>query len=116
MVCGAAAGNDIDQRSHVQATKGWELYSWQDGTQWRFALLSGTNWLKFCSIVMNPKAILTLAQLDQQLNKLAEGDTVFWFDHPPGRLPGNCAFALPPPPIVEHIQQTCQRLSLKCKE
>jgi hypothetical protein len=91
--------------------KGWELYSWQDGNkQWSYALLIGTNRLKFEAEVL--KESKSLAKLKVALEDLAEGEYVTWVDE------SNLKFekihpSFPPPDIdLKEIEQSCKTAKL----
>jgi hypothetical protein len=84
--------------------KGYELYSWEAGGEWYFALLAGTNRLKTRGEVRSPKNRLRgVAALGRELSRLAEGEEVFWAA---GRVPGT---ALPPGEVIEEVKKICAR-------
>jgi hypothetical protein len=59
------------------AFKGIELYSWRGGDgQWSYSLQPGTNRRKFKSEVQ--AAPLTLEQLEPEIGKLPEGESLLW--------------------------------------
>ena len=96
--------------------KGYELYSWQDGTDWRFALLEGTNRLKTLDEIKSPAVTLNdVAALDRTLGTLASGEQVFWeaaswIDHtssPAGSI------ALPPAELRAGVAARCQELGIQ---
>ncbi len=54
---------------------------------WQFALLPGTNRLKTLTEILEPaKAISGVAELQQQLARLAKGEQVFWFNRSQAEL------------------------------
>jgi hypothetical protein len=97
-----------------RAFKGWELYSWVDGAEWRFALLVGTNRIKFCDEIKSPKGALTLEQAAQALDGLADLEWVSWIE-PGERLAQDaCPLALPPPAMIERLRTVCETRKLSC--
>src|SRR5215472_6440793 len=95
LLASPAEAGEIRPIEGQRSFKGWELNSWQDGAEWRFSLLGGTNRLKFCWEVKNPKAALDLEQVTEALGKLAEMEYGAWAG--PGTLRrGSCPLAQPP--------------------
>jgi len=94
------------------AMKGFELYSWMEGPEWRFSLLAGTNRLKFCPEVRRPKGAMALEQLEQALRDLGSAQSVFW----PGASflasGDECGIAYPPDDIVARIRALCRARDL----
>ena len=94
------------------AMKGFELYSWMEGPEWRFSLLVGTNRLKFCPEVRHSKAAMTLEQLEPALRALGSAQSVFW----PGAsflASGDaCGITYPPDEIVARIRALCRARDL----
>jgi hypothetical protein len=97
------------------AFKGWELYSWLDGTEWRFSLHLGTNRYKFCDEIRNRKGALSLDQVEGELGVLAPGESLFW-EGPGfagGSKIGNCGVAYPPREIIARVRDISDRLGLR---
>jgi hypothetical protein len=107
----AAAG----QTRH-KAFKGWELYSWLDRAEWRFSLLVGTNRLKFCEEIRNPKGAMTLDEAERALRELAPVEHVSWRDSNFGPKDSDCGLAYPPPEIVARLRELCRRLELNLSD
>ena len=105
-----AAADDLDgQRSF----KGSELYAWQDGGDWKFSLLAGTNRIKFCDEVKNPKDVLDLAQAEAALSRLAKFEWVsLWAS---ADMQRRCGVARPPAEVTARLQRTCERHALHCE-
>ena len=54
--------------------KGYELYSWQNGAQWSFSLLEGTNREKTLAEIQSPDVALKgLEALQPALENIAAG-------------------------------------------
>jgi hypothetical protein len=112
-----AAG--ITAPAAAQAMKGWELYSWREGADWRFAIHLGTNRTKTCDEIKNPKAAHTLAEIETALANLARppGEEVYWEPPHPAVLAGDCELAYPPSRIVAQIERRVGQLGfifLRC--
>ena len=109
VVAAAAADDPVEQR----AFKGWELYAWQDGGDWKFAMLVGTNRNKFCDEVKNPKGVLDLAQAEAALGRLAEFDWVSLGT--PADLQRCGGSPRLPADMMKRLQRTCERRALHCQ-
>jgi len=97
--------------------KGWELYSWQEGNDWHFTLMYGTNRNKYLdeiiSIVNSEQHnhVTGVEAIKSVLGKLPEGEFVTWFGsfspvtiEPAGKNPYHTvSFELPSSNIVEEI-------------
>ena len=105
----AGAAEDLPSRSF----KGWELYAWQDRGYWKFSLLVGTNRIKLCDEVKNPKAALSLAQAEAALGRLAELEWVSLWLLP--ELQRRCGIAQPPVDMMERVQRVCEHRALHCE-
>lgn len=91
-----------------RSMKGYELYSWQVNSKWRYALVAGTNRLKsYDEIVAPATAIKSVTELRTQLARLAKGEEIVWVTWVDDRL------ALPPQPVIDEIQKVCQELGLQ---
>ena len=95
-----------------QAFKGYELYSWREAGEWRFALLIGTNRLKFCSEVRGNRPGMTLEELEGVLNRLAPIQHVSWRTSGFADGRDTCLVAYPPFEIVQRIRELCRKLEL----
>ena len=85
-----------DATALPESTKGYELYSWQEGNQWRFSLLVGTNRQKTLDEIKSPNTILAdVDALIAALEKVPSGQYVTWSSRE--------TLALPPDSILEQI-------------
>ena len=117
------AGKLIDKLSIAtiakipHSLKGYELYSWLEGSQWRFTLITGTNrnktpeeitsqgdfisetgWIKISVAGIEPLKIV--------LSKLAEGESVIWLANLWATGPGTgIKIELPPAQIKQDIKE-----------
>jgi hypothetical protein len=105
----------------LRAFKGWELYSWPVGNNWRFTLIEGTNRLKTYEEITAdggagagglPKFTVTgVEALEAALARLPRGERVFWaneawWEQVQGARGG---FAPPDPATVERIVRYCEQ-------
>jgi hypothetical protein len=96
-----------------QASKGWELYSYRDNGEWRFSLMLGTNRFKFCSEIRNPRAALTLEQLESKLSRIAAREYLSWWAPDDAAFKRDkCDVAYPEPEIVARIRKLSRQLEL----
>jgi hypothetical protein len=70
---------DFDTISFDHSMKGWELYSWPNGSDWDYSLMVGTNTLKNYEIVINnPYTVTGLDQLKTMLSKMPADEEIAW--------------------------------------
>ena len=92
----------------AKSMKGYELYSWNEGGEWFYTLLVGTNRLKTQEEVTSLAARLdNLDALKFELDHLDMGEEVFWVVD---RVPG---MALPPGDLVDEVSAFCQKRGVK---
>lgn len=81
--------------------KGFELYSWQNGSQWNFSLLVGTNREKSLDEIKSPDTLLSgINPLRVRLQKIAPGQYVTWSSKE--------TLTFPPDEIVKKVEQVCK--------
>ncbi|MBN1316442.1 MAG: hypothetical protein JXA42_13285 [Anaerolineales bacterium] len=86
-----------------RSMKGYELYSWQDGEQWCFSLLMGTNRIKtYDEVTSLDVRIQGVDALLEELDRLPRGESLFWTS---GLVPGT---RLPSDDIIAAVKETCQ--------
>ncbi len=95
-----------------QSFKGWELYSWKDGSKWRYSLLVGTNRTKFCSEVKDEKSVKTLEQLETSLAELKPAEWVTWERAKAPNLSDPCELSLPPADVVKRVKDLAKKLDI----
>jgi len=94
--------------------KGYELYSWQENGEWRFALLTGTNRNKTAEEVLSPVSMVSaegwvhihatgVDGINAVLSRVPEGEFVSWLSGP--ATPDAGAFSLPPESVVEAVRE-----------
>ena len=108
-----------------RAFKGYELYSWREGDEWRFTLIEGTNRLKSCEEITGdadtgsamPKVTVTgVEALKATLERLPKGERVFWPDEAWWRQTHQGAKAnlvQPEQAVVDDIIRHCEQLGIE---
>ncbi|MGE5464291.1 MAG: hypothetical protein ACM3PS_13105 [Syntrophothermus sp.] len=85
----------------AESMKGYELYSWQDGGQWKFSLLVGTNREKTLDEIQSTDTVLDgVDALRSALEGLSSGQTVTWS--------ARDSLSLPPDEILQQVEQICR--------
>jgi hypothetical protein len=108
------------------AMKGYELYSWQQGREWHFTLMTGTNRLKQYEEIVSPDSLVTGTEwvkltvqgtenLIALLDRLPEGEQVSWLGEAWLRQVGADAgpIRLPEGEMIDEIVDACQPLGIK---
>jgi len=91
----------------AESMKGYELYSWLEGDQWKFSLLIGTNREKTLDEIQSTDAALEgLDALRSALEGVSVGQTITWSAKEP--------LAFPPEEIVQQVAQICRDQGLIC--
>ena len=86
--------------------KGFELYSWEEGTQWVFSVLVGTNRHKTPAEIQSPEGRLeSLEELEAVIASIPAGETATWLA--PGSL------AVPPEATVQVVKAVCLQHGLE---
>jgi hypothetical protein len=108
------------------SAKGYELYSWQAGGEWRFTLITGTNRLKGYEEVVSAENIVTetnwvklsvggTENLKAVLNRLLRGEEVTWIGdgwrEAVGGLRGR--IQLPGREVIKEIESHCGSLGIQ---
>ena len=88
-----------------ESMKGYELYSWQDGNQWKFSLLVGTNREKTLAEIKSPDTVLLgIAALESALKRVPSGQYVTWSSGE--------TLTFPPDNIVQRVEEACKNQGL----
>ena len=102
---GCAGSGQTDPPLLPESMKGYELYSWQDGDQWKFSLLTGTNREKTLGEIKSPGTALTgVDLLIPTLEKLSTGQYVTWV--------AKDGLPFPPDDMIARIETTCEENGL----
>jgi hypothetical protein len=104
----------VDELPH--SMKGYELYSWLEGGQWHFTLITGTNRIKTIEEVTPKEAficetgwvkiqVVGAEAIKDVLSRLPEGESVFWCDELHIGQSTDTDLQLPPEEIADAIQE-----------
>ena len=105
MVWGCRGNTTEDPAPTVPLSmKGYELYSWYEGTGWSYSLVVGTNRVKTFAEIAAPEVRLGgFEALKEKLATLSDGEQVLWSA---GRVPGT---TLPSAQTVDDLRAICDR-------
>jgi len=83
-----------------ESMKGYELYSWRDGNQWKFSILVGTNREKSIEEIKSAEVVLSgVDALQSKLEEIPAGQYITWSSKE--------TLSLPSEDIIKQIEQTC---------
>jgi hypothetical protein len=101
--CGAAS--EPAATPFPESMKGYELYSWQDGNQWRYSILIGTNREKTLDEIKSADVTLSgIGELKSTLEQIPAGQYITWSSRE--------TLSFPPEDILKRIQQACDEKGL----
>jgi len=104
---GCRTGSQPTATLPAESMKGYELYSWQEGSQWKFSLLTGTNREKTLDEIQSTDAAVEgVDALRSALEGISVGQTITWSAKEP--------LAFPPEEIVQQVAQICRDQGLIC--
>ena len=85
----------------AESMKGYELYSWQDGGQWKFSVLVGTNREKTLDEIKTADVVLSgVDALKSTLEKMPAGQYITWSSRE--------TLSFPPEDMRNQIEQACK--------
>jgi hypothetical protein len=103
-----------------KSAKGYELYSWQNGSDWNFTLITGTNRTKSFDEIIAPGNTLSsdgfvklsvtgLEEIKKMLALLPSGEQVFWAGMDlTGQVPSGTVFlTFPPQNVIQDLTWFC---------
>jgi len=97
--CGTAA--QPTATPFAESMKGYELYSWQEGGQWKFSVLIGTNREKTLDEIKSADVVLSgVDALTTTLEKIPTGQYITWSSRE--------TLAFPPDDIRSRVEQVCK--------
>ena len=97
--CGTAA--QPTATPFAESMKGYELYSWQDGGQWKFSLLIGTNREKTLDEIKSADMVLSgVDALTTTLEKIPAGQYITWSSRE--------TLSFPSQDIRSQVEQVCK--------
>ena len=88
-----------------ESMKGYELYSWQEGGQWKFSILVGTNREKSLEEIQSAETSFSgVEELTAALERMPEGQYITWSSRE--------TLSFPPQEIIEQVQKICEEQGL----
>jgi hypothetical protein len=85
----------------AESMKGYELYSWQEGGQWKFSLLIGTNREKTLDEIKSADVALSgVDALTSTLEKIPAGQYITWSSRE--------TLSFPPEEIRNQVEKVCK--------
>jgi hypothetical protein len=112
----------VDKLPH--SMKGYELYSWEEGGQWHFTLITGTNRIKTIEEITAAEDFISeigwinihvigVNAIKDVLIHLPQGESVFWCDELHiGQPTEQINLQLPPKPIADMIREYANNCDL----
>ena len=88
-----------------ESMKGYELYSWQEESEWKFALLVGTNREKTLEEIKSAGILLSgVDELESVLETIPSGQYITWSSRE--------TLSFPPDDIRKRVEQVCEEQGL----
>jgi hypothetical protein len=106
----------LDTIVFTHSMKGWELYSWPIGSNWKYSLMVGTNSVKtYSSITNNHISVTGEDSLKLLLSRLPYQEEVFWIgkDWLAEMQVDSGEIQLPPRSIQIDIKEFCDNHNLR---
>lgn len=101
----------LDTISFSHSMKGWELYSYPNGSDWNYSILMGTNRAKtYQEVITNKIAVVGKDSLKMLLNKFPAKEEIFWIGKRSGDGWDNLSF--PNIGTINEIKDYCQQKEL----
>jgi hypothetical protein len=105
VLAGCGASSQATATSFPESMKGYELYSWQEGGQWKFSLLVGTNREKTLEEIQSADILLSgVDELTSTLKNIPSGQYITWSSRE--------TLSLPPDEIRSEVERTCKEQGL----
>ena len=96
---------------------GWELYSWQNNSGWRYSLMVGTDKINTSEAVLsNPYNVNGREQLKLLIRSLPSGEEIVWFgpEWISENMKGLTSIYEMPPLLTQYdIHSFCQKKTIK---
>jgi hypothetical protein len=126
-ISGLAACNTASNEPLPKSVKGYELYSWQEGGQWRFTLITGTNRNKNLEEIISGGEktgedgwvnlhVTGVDAIKAALSRIPSGEFVSWLG---GQgitalaQPADIKLVLPPVGIINEIKEHAEKCGLE---
>jgi len=108
LLSGCGTASQPTATPFAESMKRYELYSWQDGGQWKFSVLVGTNRVKTLEEIKSADVVLAgVEAVKSALERMPEGQYIIWSSKE--------TLSFPPEDIIKQIEQTCKDEGLKLK-
>lgn len=116
---------DISTSPLPSSIKGYELYSWPEGDDWNFTLITGTNRSKTLAEITSQDSlvdedgwvkitVLGFEELKMILDNLPRSEQVLWLDGERLELlEESSIIAFPPGDVVEQVRQHSNQRGIK---
>jgi hypothetical protein len=105
LLAGCGAASETPATPFAESMKGYELYSWQDGSTWKFSLLVGTNREKNLDEIKSASAVLSgVEALKAALQQMPAGQYITWSSKE--------TLSFPPQDIIEQVEKVCEEQGL----
>lgn len=105
LLSGCGAASKPPSTPFPESMKGYELYSWQDGDQWNFSLLVGTNREKTLDeIKAADTALHGVDAFTSALEQMPAGQYITWSSRE--------TLSFPPEDIIEQVKQASKEKGL----
>lgn len=105
VLSGCGATSEPEATPFPESMKGYELYSWQDGGQWRFSILVGTNREKTLDEIKSADVVLSgVDELKSTLELIPMGQYITWSSRE--------TLSFPPEDLLKQVEQTCDEKGL----
>ena len=105
-----------------KSLKGYELYSWQNGNEWNFTLITATNRSKAFDEIISSENMLTsdgfvklsvtgVNEIKKMVALLPEGEQIFWAGMDlTGQVPGGTIYlTFPPRQVIDDLTAYCRQ-------
>ena len=101
--CGSAS--EPSATPFAESMKGYELYRWQEGGQWKFSIMVGTNREKSLEEIQSAETSFSgVEELTVALERMPEGQYVTWSSRE--------TLSFPPEDIIEQVEKICEEQGL----
>jgi hypothetical protein len=111
----------VDELPH--SMKGYELYSWEEESQWHFTLITGTNRIKTLEEITSEEdfisqtgwvriQVVSADAIRDALSGLPEGESVLWCDELHIGQPTETDFQLPPERTANAVEEYAEQCGL----
>ena len=100
VLSGCGATSEPEATPFPESMKGYELYSWQDGNQWYFSILVGTNREKTLDEIKSADTVLQgIDALTSALEQMPAGQNITWSTRD--------TLSFPSDEVIQQIEQVC---------